>query len=206
MFSYRKFMCGCDLGRFAPVTAIQNPCRLCLVLLQYGDQFSQPLQENCDMTNWRPTCARNGVLAIAAGLLLAGGGRANAQGQYREVTAEDVLASQLNHYFSADKKSHQPDFTWSFTKDEFILKAGAGAIPADLVKRLLPAGVKADEIRGKWKLISQDGRHLVLTDILATDSSGGEVLGNKEAKLIIYRTAPTVVRIGDPQYVFGIGP
>ena len=158
------------------------------------------------MTDWRPTCMRIGVLAIVTGLLLASGSRADAQGQYREVTAEDVLAIQLNHYFTPDRKAHWPDFAWSFTKDEFVLKAGTGAIPADLVKRLLPAGSKADEIRGKWKLLFQEGRFLVLTDILGTDASGGEVLGNKEAKLIIYRTAPDVIRIGDPQHVFGVGP
>ena len=155
------------------------------------------------MTRQTQQFGRLGVLAFAAGVLV-GSGRADAQGQYREVTAEDVLALKLNHYFTPDNKGHEPDFAWSFTKDEFVLKSAAGAIPADLVKRLLPAGAKADEIRGKWKLANS--RQLVLTDILATDSSGGEVLGNKEAKLIIYRTAPTVVRIGDPQYVFGIGP
>jgi hypothetical protein len=154
------------------------------------------------MTRQRQQFGRLAVLAIVAGLLV-GSSRADAQGQYREVTSEDVLALKLNHYFTADNKSHQADFAWSFTKDEFVLKSAAGAIPTDLVKRLLPAGSKADEIHGKWK---PDGRQLVLTDILATDKSGGEVLGNKEAKLPIYRTAPTVVRIGEPQYVFAVGP
>jgi hypothetical protein len=155
------------------------------------------------MTRQRQQFGQLAVLAIAAWLLV-GTGRANAQGQYREVTAEDVLALKLNHYFTPDNKAHDPDFAWSFAKDEFVLKSAAGAIPADLVKRLLPAGSKAVEIRGKWQLANS--RQLVLTDILATDKSGGEVLGNKDAKLPIYRTAPTVVRIGEPQYVFAVGP
>jgi len=84
-----------------------------------------------------------------------------------------------------------------------VVRAGDCGIPVDLMKRLLPAGAKAVEIRGKWKLASGQ---IVFTDVLASDVSGGEVLGNKEAIYHICRTAPTVVRIGEPQYVFGVGP
>jgi hypothetical protein len=131
---------------------------------------------------------------------------ASAQGNYSAVTAEDVVLLELNHYFTPDRKSHKPDFEWSFTKDEFVIKAAAGAIPADLRERLLPAGGKAEEVRGKWKIAYESGVKLVLTEIVGTDRVGEEVLGRKESRLPIYRTAPDVVRIGEPQYVFGVGP
>lgn len=151
----------------------------------------------------RSTSRLQSIIAVAS-LLLAAASPALAQGNYREVTAEDVAALQLNHYFTPDNKGHQPDFEWSFTKDGFVLKAAAGPIPADLAQRLLPAGTKAAEIRGRWKLIRESGVQLVLTEIVATDKAGEEVLGRKEIKLPIYRTAPTVIRIGEPQYVFGV--
>ena len=149
---------------------------------------------------------KNGTMGvgIVATCLLASSSAMLGQGQYSEVTAKDVVALQLNHYFTADKKGHQPEFTWTFTKYEFAIRAGEGGIPADLMKRLLPPGAKAIEIRGKWSLASNPGQ-ITFSDILGTDASGGEVLGNKETKYHIYRTAPTVVRIGEPQYVFGVG-
>jgi hypothetical protein len=144
------------------------------------------------------------VRIVVASVLIAPCNSAFAQGNYSEVTAEDVVALQLNHYFTPDKKGHQPDFDWSFTKDEFVVKSAAGAIPADLVQRLMPAETKATEIRGQWKLAREGGVQLVLTKIVGTDQAGEEVLGLKEAKFRIYRTAPTVIRIGEPQYVFGL--
>jgi hypothetical protein len=141
---------------------------------------------------------------VGAALLFVGANTTLAQGNYDEVTAEDVVQLELNHYFTPDNKGHQPDFEWSFTKDEFVIKGAAGAIPADLVPRLLPAGTKAAEIRGKWKLTRTSGVQLVLTEIVGTDRAGEEVLGQKETKFPIYRTAPTVIRVGQPQYVFGL--
>lgn len=121
-----------------------------------------------------------------------------AQGDYAPVTEADVVKLKLNHYFTVDRKASSPDFAWTFTKTEFVLKKAAGEIPADLQSRLLPAGTTGEEIRGKWKV---DAGKLILTDIRA-----GEAAGVKEVILPIYRTAPTVVRIGDVQYVFGVEP
>ncbi|MEY2613501.1 MAG: hypothetical protein RL069_2313 [Planctomycetota bacterium] len=123
-----------------------------------------------------------------------------AQGQYSPVSEANIVDLTLNHYFTPDKKSHTPDFEWTFTKREFVLKKGKGAIPADLVEKLLPKGATADEIRGQWKLADKEGQRLVLTEIKAGDKGR-----NKEVSLSIYKTAPGVVRIGEPQYVFGIG-
>ncbi len=142
-----------------------------------------------------------GILSlIASSLLFVSAGHVDAQGQYSPVTDADVISLKLNHYFTLDKKSHDPDFEWTFTKTEFVLKKGKNAIPGDLLKKLLPAGTAAEEIRGKWKLQDKDGQQLVLTEIKA-----GEKAGNKDVSLIIAKTAPTVVRIGETQYVFGVG-
>ena len=124
--------------------------------------------------------------------------QANGQGKYAPVTADDVPTLQLNHYFTGAKKGGRTaDFEWTFTKDGFTIKKGKAAIPADLLAKLLPEKATADEITGKWKV---DAGRLVLTDIRA-----GETKGKESVELPIYRTAPTVVRVGEPQYVFGVG-
>jgi hypothetical protein len=116
---------------------------------------------------------------------------------YPPVTADDVPRLKFNHYFTPDKKHHDVDFEWTFTKDGFTVKKGKGPIAADVVAKLLPDGAAApDEITGKWKLA--DGK-IVFTDIKA----GGKP-GRETASYGIYKTAPTVVRIGEPQYVFAV--
>jgi hypothetical protein len=145
---------------------------------------------------------RCGVPSFVVGVLLAvGPGQADAQGTYGAVTDKEIMAMKLNHYFSADKKSHKADFEWTFTEKGFTIKAGKEKLPAELVEKLLPDGVTADEIRGKWKIDSKDGQQLVLSSIKAKDKPG-----KKQVSLVLYKTAPTVVRVGEPQYVFGIGP
>jgi hypothetical protein len=120
----------------------------------------------------------------------------HAQGNF-SVVEKDIPALKLNHYYTADKKMHEADFDWTFTKDTFTLKKGKGAIPAHLLNELLPDGVTADEIQGKWKF---QGGKLVLSEIKA-----GKKDGRKEASLSIFKTAPTVIRIGfTPQYVFAL--
>jgi hypothetical protein len=123
-------------------------------------------------------------------------------GGYALVTEADVLALKLNHYFTADRKGRAKDFDWSFSADgRFSIKNGTGPIPADLLEKLLPAGGERDVIEEKWKFDGKDRgtRTLVLTDI-----KGDGKPGRTEARLTIYRTAPTVVRIGEPQYVFAL--
>jgi hypothetical protein len=137
-------------------------------------------------------------LWILGSFLLLGLGHMDAQGRYSPVTEADVVKLQFNHYFTPDNKGHDPDFEWTFTEKEFVLKKGKGAIPKDLLEKLLPKDVTADEIRGKWKLEAENGK-LVFSDIKAAEKEG-----NKDVKFRIYRTAPTVIRIGEPQYVFGV--
>jgi hypothetical protein len=135
-------------------------------------------------------------IRLVAALVLAG--VANGQGDYAPVTAADVPTLKLNHYFTPDMKGGRTaDFEWTFTKDGFTIKKGKAAIPADLVGKLLGEKAAADEITGKWTV---DAGQLVLTDVKA-----GETKGKESVKLRIYRTAPTVVRVGEPQYVFGVG-
>ena len=108
----------------------------------------------------------------------------------------DIVAMQLMHYYSPDNKFHEVDFEWSFKKGTFTLKKGKAEIPADLQKKLLPDGKTAEEIEGKWSL--KDGK-LVLSEIKA-----GSTEGRKDVSMEVYKTAPTVVRIGygAPQYAF----
>ena len=129
-----------------------------------------------------------------------------AQGEYREVTPEDVLAMKLFHYFTPDESVHEPDFKWCFKKKTFVLTADTGGLPADLQERLLPEGATAREIRGRWRLDDKNGRRLILTDITAKENEDEETefAGRKRVRLPIYRTAPSVIRVGHLQYVFSI--
>lgn len=117
---------------------------------------------------------------------------------YALITEAEVVGLKLNHYFNAQGQSQTRDFEWTFTKTEFTIRKGKGAIPADLVKKLLPDGATADVITGKWNLLNKNGQHLVLSGIKAGDRDGKK----EDVKISIFRTAPTVIRIGDPQYVF----
>lgn len=140
----------------------------------------------------RITLAFVAVMALAQNLVLA-------QGHYDKMTDADVTALHLNHYFTADNKAHTADFDWTFTNGEFVIKQGNGKIPAFLIGKLLPKGETASEIRGKWRLDDKSRSQLILSSIKA---DGKEIA--KEASLVIYRTAPTIVRIGDVQHVFEV--
>lgn len=136
------------------------------------------------------------LLCLLGVLVFLGRRSADAQGPYRPVSSDDVVAMKFNHYFTLDMTHHEADFGWSFGQNEFVIKKGKRAIPADLCERLLPKGTTAEEIRGTW---SVKGGHIFLTDIKYGDKDG-----NKDVNLAIYRTAPTVIRIGEPQYVFAL--
>lgn len=138
---------------------------------------------------------RRAFVSLAATLFLIGW--AAAQGRF-SVTESDLPEMKLNHYFTPDKKSHARDFEWTFTKTGFTIKKGTGPIPRHLLDQLLPPGSDADEVTGGWTL---KGGKLELTGVKA----GGKD-GRKGVSLPIFKTAPTVVRICDPeQYVFGVG-
>lgn len=135
------------------------------------------------------------TLAACAALVA---GTAFSQGNFR-VAEADLPAMKLNHYFTPDKRSHDADFEWTFSKTEFKVRKGKGPIPTHLTDMLLPAGTTGDEITGKWKLTP--GSELELSDIKCGDKPG-----KQGVKLRAFKTAPTVVRVSDPtQFVFGIG-
>lgn len=121
-----------------------------------------------------------------------------AQGNYAPVTKNDVVTMKLNHYFSKDNRPHDGDFLWSFADTGFVLKPGKGAIPADLIEKLLPEGTEATEITGKWSLDAEKG------EIVFTEIQAGDFAGREDVRCSIYRTAPTVIRLGKPQYVFAV--
>lgn len=132
-------------------------------------------------------------------LALAGANIAATQGNYREVTEDDVAALQFNHYFTPDKQHRTPDFRWTFDDGRFTIEADEGEIPADLTSRLLPEGLSAKRITGDWRLKStKHGRRIVFRSI---EADGAAV--ETRASMPIYRSAPTIVRIGETQYVFG---
>lgn len=121
-----------------------------------------------------------------------------AQGNYAPVTNDDVVTMKLNHYFTKAKKHHERDFEWTFADTGFVIKPATGAIPEDLVEKLLPEGTEPKEITGKWSIDSKTG------EIVFTDIQAGDFAGREDVRCPLYRTAPTVIRLGDPQYVFAL--
>lgn len=146
-----------------------------------------------------------GLGVLTTSLLTAFGTPLFAQGNYAPVTADDVIAMKFNHYYTPEKKAHDADFEWTFTEQEFVVKKAKGSIPGDLLEKLLPKDMQADEIRGEWKVEKKDGLMLILTKIKVGGEKDKEKKdGLEEAAFNIYRTAPTVIRVGEPQYVFGL--
>jgi hypothetical protein len=118
------------------------------------------------------------------------------QGDFK-VAESDIPAMKFNHYYGPDKKHREPDFEWSFANETFVLKKRKSAIPDDLQAVFLEKAATADEITGKWSF--KDGK------ITFSDIKAGKQEAKKEASIGVYKTAPTVVRIGDvPQYVFAV--
>jgi hypothetical protein len=137
-----------------------------------------------------------GMVRFVVVVLLGSAVVSPAQGDF-PVREADITAMKFLHYYGPDRKFREADFVITFTKDTFTLKKGKAAIPADLLNQLLPKGETADEVAGKWTL---KGGKLMLTEIRA-----GKKEGLKEASLGVYKTAPTVLRIGSvPQYVFAV--
>jgi hypothetical protein len=139
-------------------------------------------------------------LVAGIGLLGAAVWHVAAQVRYTPVTEADVAGMRPVHYFAADGESHPALFEWSFSESEFQLQNERGSIPKELIGKLLQPGATADEIRGKWKLVQPAGetsQQLVLTEITA-----GTLKGKKDVRLAIWKTAPGVIRVGDPQVVF----
>lgn len=112
----------------------------------------------------------------------------------REVVESTVLKLRLNHYYTSDKQFRQADFTWTFSDSGFSITEGTGAISHDLIVLLLDEYRPVKRLEGAWELKQGQLR----LSLLKCD--GADV--DKEAMLPIYHTAPTVVRIGDPQHVF----
>ena len=120
---------------------------------------------------------------------------------YSPVTAVNVQAMKLNHYFDENNKNHDPDFEWTFKDGTFTLKEGKGQIPVDLLKKMLPKDATAKMIEGKWKIVDDLKAGIVIE---FTEIKGDGKAGLEKATYNIYKTAPTVVRIGEPQYVFAL--
>lgn len=142
---------------------------------------------------------RIGLLLVLAVSLHASGALCPAQGKFR-LADTDIQGMRFGHYFPLpERKYHDVDFEWTFQKDTFTLKKGKSPIPAELQSALLEADEHADHIEGTWQL---KGGTLLLTNIKA-----GTAKARTEASLGVYKTAPTVVRIGvaEAQYVFGTG-
>lgn len=118
---------------------------------------------------------------------------------YSAVTEADLPQMSLNHYFTPAGRPGDQQFAWTFAADgTFEAKAGEGSIPLELRQRLTGSEAEAKQIAGKWKLA--EGQ-IHFSDVKA---DGKAVAPETPAVYRIYRTAPTVVRIGEPQYVFGI--
>jgi hypothetical protein len=138
--------------------------------------------------------------AIFLGLLAGCSDRApDPIGRYAPLVNADIPALALNHYFTREGKARFDVFSWTFTETRFVIKPGRGPVADELVERLLPAGAAATVIEGRWALQDspRGGQSLVLTGI-----TGDGRPGRERAEYAIYRTGGSVIRLGEPQYVF----
>jgi hypothetical protein len=112
------------------------------------------------------------------------------------VVNADIPALTLNHYFTREGKARFDVFSWTFTETRFTVRPGKGSVADELVERLLPAGAAAEVIEGRWALEDSPGggQSLGLT--------GDGRPGRERAEYAIYRTGGTVIRLGEPHYVF----
>lgn len=126
-------------------------------------------------------------------------GTARAQGHYAPVVDADLIGAAFNHYYDANMKAViPPDFSWTFTATNLVIKPSKGSIPADLLQQLAAGAKDVKTIVAGWKV---EAGQLVIT--------GPTVDGvprRTMVKLPINRTAPTVIRIGRHQYVFSPAP
>ena len=127
--------------------------------------------------------------------LLASAVLALAQGNYSPVVTADLVEASFNHYYGPNLKAViPPDFSWTFSKTNLVIKAAKGPIPADLLDHLAGGRKDVKTIEAGWKV---EAGELVITGI-KLDGQPTRTL----AKLPVGRTAPTVIRIGKHQYVF----
>jgi hypothetical protein len=140
-------------------------------------------------------------LSIAALLLAVGSVEGDGPIGYSQVTQADLPLLSLNHYFDANGKSPGTKFVWTFAADgTFDVQPGEAGIPLDLRQRLAGDVAEAKQISGKWKL---EGRMIRFSEVKI---DGKPATPEEQASYSIYRTAPTVIRIGEPQYVFELLP
>ena len=71
-------------------------------------------------------------------------------GDYGPVTTELLTGATFNGRTGQDRSFD--DLQWTFQKDTFQITAGANGLPPVLAERLLPEGVAASEISGKWSV------------------------------------------------------
>lgn len=133
------------------------------------------------------------ILVIAACVISAR--LAPAQGAYNPVTGPDLAGADFNHYFNDNKKVvTPPDFSWTFSATDLVIKAGKGLLPADLTRQLAAGRKDVKTIEATWKV--ENGSLLISVTAIDGNPASGE------ASFRAYRTAPTVIRIGEQQYVF----
>jgi len=114
--------------------------------------------------------------------------RAPVPGTGSPIEARRLVGARLVHI--------RPDtpVEWTFTADRFAVEAGEGALPADLVDRLLGDGAPRARIEGAWRL-DEGAAELVLTGI-----SSGERKGRERVVLPIRPAGTVRCDLGDRQY------
>lgn len=138
---------------------------------------------------------------IVIGFLFTVDAKAAEPGRYKPITKEEIPRLELAYYYTPDKDYRKPDFAWKFREGKFALAAEESQVPEELMQRLLGKNVTPGKVRGRWELIDDNGMKLVLFSIVA---DGHKI--KRKVILPIYRTAPTVIRIGNPQLVFTVRP
>lgn len=136
--------------------------------------------------------------ACIAGIFLSGCNDSQSEknsvtgGDYGPVTPEMLAGATFNGRTGRDRSFD--DLQWTFQKDTFEITAGTNGLPPVLAESLLPEGLTASEISGRWSVANDV---ITFTQIRAD----GEVVDQPPRTLQTMFTG--VLRIvAGPQYKF----
>lgn len=113
-------------------------------------------------------------------------------GDYGPVTHEILANARLTGRTGRDRS--YDDLQWVFEEDSFLITAGTNGLPPVLASLLLPEGVNATEISGKWTVANNE---ITFTEIAAD----GELTDQPSRTLRTFLTPLLRIEAGE-QYKF----
>ena len=139
---------------------------------------------------WRLIFLLTGLFSLAIGQVRA------AEGEFPPVQPGALKGASFNFYYGPDNKAvFSPGFTWTFSTAKTTITAGKHPIAADILEHLAAGGKKVHRIEADWHI---SGNHYLILSRVKIDGHTNRATWS----LPLGYTAPTLIRIGEHQYVF----